>query len=264
MISQNNPVNSSGIKTLHYVLQIAIAMCFIGHGAFGIITKEVWCNYFAVFGIGREPSYQLMPVVGIADILLGIVMLIYPMRAIAAWLVFWGLFTALLRPLSHEPFAEFIERAGNYGAPFALLVLAGGMATAKNNWFTKMRPSQYPPVDLNRLLLYLRVIVFLLLLGHGWLNLIQKQGLLNQYKNLGWGDGLQAAQIIGIAEILAAVFILVKPVRPFILVVLIWKMVSETFYLQYPFFEWVERGGSYACILCIWLLLGKKQGAVSR
>src|ERR1700761_5555556 len=95
-------------KKLHYVLRLAIAMCFIGHGAFGIITKPIWVNYFAVFGIGQVWAYKLMPVLGAFDILLGLVILVKPLRVIAVWLVVWGLVTAALRPLSGEPFAEFI------------------------------------------------------------------------------------------------------------------------------------------------------------
>jgi hypothetical protein len=56
-------------------------------------------------------------------------MLVYPIRAVAGWLVVWGLATASMRPLSGEPFAEFIERAGNYGAPFVLLLIQGGFKT---------------------------------------------------------------------------------------------------------------------------------------
>jgi hypothetical protein len=78
-------------QKIHYTLRIAVAMCFIGHGTFGIITKQIWCNYFAVFGIGTDAAYTLMPWVGVADILLGITMLIYPIRAVALWLVIWGL-----------------------------------------------------------------------------------------------------------------------------------------------------------------------------
>jgi hypothetical protein len=37
----------------------------------------------------------------------------------------WGLWTALLRPLSGEPVWELIERAPNYLIPFALLYLRG-------------------------------------------------------------------------------------------------------------------------------------------
>ncbi len=84
---------------MHYTLRIASAMCFIGHGAFGIITKAVWCNYFAVFGIGHDMAYHLMPVVGSIDILMGLSLLFYPMRIVLSWLVLWGIGTALRRPL---------------------------------------------------------------------------------------------------------------------------------------------------------------------
>src|SRR6267154_752098 len=110
-------------QKIYHALRIASAMCFIGHGAFGIITKEIWCNYFAVFGIGHAEAYRLMPVLGAIDIIMGLSLLLYPLRAVAGWLVVWGLVTAALRPLSGEPLAEFIERTGNYGAPFALLLL---------------------------------------------------------------------------------------------------------------------------------------------
>jgi hypothetical protein len=96
-------------QKLHYTLRFAMAMCFIGHGSFGIITKSIWCNYFAVFGIGKVMAYQLMPWLGGFDIICGIIMLIYPLRVIPLWLVIWGAITAFLRPISGEPLAEFIE-----------------------------------------------------------------------------------------------------------------------------------------------------------
>jgi hypothetical protein len=52
------------LTKIHYTLRVAVAMCFIGHGAFGIITKPVWCNYFALFGIGHDIAYRLMPLLG--------------------------------------------------------------------------------------------------------------------------------------------------------------------------------------------------------
>ncbi len=51
MAKENPNLDTLGTR-LHYTLRIASAMCFIGHGAFGIITKKIWLNYFAVFGIG--------------------------------------------------------------------------------------------------------------------------------------------------------------------------------------------------------------------
>jgi len=119
---------------VHYTLRIAAACCFIGHGLFGIIIKEIWCNYFSVMGIGREMAYSLMPVIGVVDICMGLLLIVYPLPAFFAWLVVWGFFTAMLRPLSGEPFAECIERAGNYGAPLALLFFTGSF----KKWFCKM------------------------------------------------------------------------------------------------------------------------------
>src|ERR1700742_4592893 len=156
-------------QSIHYTLRIAAAMCFIGHGAFGIITKPIWCNYFAVVGIGHEMAYTLMPVVGTADILMGLSLLVYPIRAVAGWLVIWGVITASMRPLSGEPFAELIERAGNYGAPLALLLLSGTAGrVGKRGIFSRLDPNPQPDAHHYRLVLFcLRIAVVLLLVGHG-------------------------------------------------------------------------------------------------
>ena len=234
-------------QKIHYTLRLAIAMCFIGHGAFGIITKEIWTHYFAVFGIGRTMAYKLMPVVGVTDILLGVVMLVRPMRAIAGWLVIWGLFTATLRPLSGEPFAELIERAGNFGAPLAFVLL-----TAGKGWWKKVLPEEGG--NLRRVTLCLRIAGFLLLLGHGWLNIIWKKGLIDQYVNLGFDNPYTVALWAGIFEVAMAASLLLRPLRPLIFVVIIWKMGTELFYPHYELFEWVERGGSYGVLLALWFI----------
>jgi uncharacterized membrane protein YphA (DoxX/SURF4 family) len=260
-----SPFEKGGLRELHvnnnyrgiyYTLRIAIAMCFIGHGAFGIITKQVWCNYFAVCGIGEQQAYTLMPVVGIVDILMGAVMLFYPSRFIALWLVIWGLFTALLRPLSGEPFAEFIERAGNYGAPFAFLLLSSAPLTIKNLFSAVPVPDTELSVKrMNQLTLALKIIVFLLLAGHGWLNLIEKKGLIAQYSRIGFDSPYMVARIVGTAEIIAAFSVLIKPIPVILLTLFIWKMATEVLYPSYTVFEWIERGGSYGSILALWFIV---------
>jgi hypothetical protein len=100
-------------------------MCFIGHGAFGILTKEAWVPYFAVAGISREWAFTLMPLVGTVDILVGILTLVSPRRAALLYMAGWGLWTATLRPLAGESIWEVLERAGNYGVPLAFLVFCG-------------------------------------------------------------------------------------------------------------------------------------------
>ncbi len=108
-------LNSGGpaepARKMYFTLRLASAMCFIGHGAFGIITKPIWCNYFAVFGIGHDLAYRLMPVVGTMDILLGLSLLLVPMRMVLAWLLFWGMMTAFASP----PFGRTVRRIHRAG-----------------------------------------------------------------------------------------------------------------------------------------------------
>jgi hypothetical protein len=245
-------------QKVHYTLRIASAMCFIGHGSFGIITKPIWCNYFAVIGIGHDLAYQLMPVVGCIDILLGLMLLVYPLRVIPAWLVLWGITTALLRPLSGEPFAEFMERAGNFGAPLALLLVSGFPRNIRGLLTPVHSTTQPGTKTYTQLAICLKVAAFLLLLGHGWLNLVGKKGLIDQYTSIGFSDPVQVSQVIGMAEIAAALIILIKPFRSLVFILFLWKMMSEFFYPHYKLFEWVERGGSYGVLLALWLITERK------
>jgi hypothetical protein len=240
-------------KNIHYTLRFASAMCFFGHGAFGIIGKKIWLNYFAVFGINAAMGHQMMPWLGAVDILLGISLLFYPTRAVLGWLVIWAMLTAALRPLSGEPFAEFIERAGNYGAPLILLILAG---INGKNWFSAIEPGiNIDEKTLTRVTKCLQVVVFLLLVGHGWLNLLEKKGIMSQYTTLGFSNPVNVCRFVGIFEITAAFIVLIKPIRPLLITLLVWKMGIELFYPHWETFEWIERGGSYGAILALWFML---------
>jgi hypothetical protein len=248
---------SSKVQNSYYTLRVASALCFIGHGAFGIITKQIWCNYFAVFGIGHDMAYGLMPWLGSIDILMGISLLIFPLRIVVLWLVVWGGTTALLRPLSGEPFAEAIERAGNFGAPLALLILCGNGGKSIKGWLSKIVPPHHVNEEaLAKVTKCLTIVVFLLLVGHGWLNLIGKKGLVGQYSIMGFSNPVQVAHIAGVSEIAAGFAIMIRPFRPLIFALLVWKIGTELFYPHWELFEWIERGGSYGSILALWFTLG--------
>jgi hypothetical protein len=103
---------------------------------------------------------------------------------------------------------------------------------------------------------FLQGVVFLLLAGHAWLNLLDKKQLLLQYTSLGLHNPQQAAIIAGLIEIGMALIVLVKPIRSFLLVFLVWKIGTELFYPHYEIFEWVERGGSYGTLLALWFAVG--------
>ena len=64
--------------TAPWILRIGAAACFIGHGAFGILTKEAWIPFFAFAGISRDWALTLMPVVGTIDIAAGLLVLAAP------------------------------------------------------------------------------------------------------------------------------------------------------------------------------------------
>jgi len=247
-------VPNTTTQKIHYTLRIATACCFIGHGIFGVITKVIWCNYFALFGIGNAVAYKLMPLLGSFDILLGLTMLILPLRIIPVWLVIWGFITALCRPLSGEPLAEFIERAGNVGAPLALIILSGGIN--KTNLFGSINPeTAVGELTIYKVFYCLKITAFLFLVGHGWLNLLLKKSLLSQYLSLGFENPIKTAAALGLYEIISALAVLLMPVRLFVFVLFLWKLATELLYPHLVFFEWLERAGSYGVLLALWFIL---------
>ena len=117
--------SAARMRRLHWCLRLGAAACFVGHGAFGIITKAAWVPYFGLVGIPSDTAYALMPVVGTVDILMGIAVLISPRPAVLLYMAVWSLWTALLRPLTGESAFETLERAWNYGVPFSMLLMLG-------------------------------------------------------------------------------------------------------------------------------------------
>ena len=139
--ADNNEIDLS--LAIHWFLRISCAMCFIGHGAWGVITKAGWLPFFAVVGIPENIAWYLMPVVGTFDIVMGISVLFRPTKIVLLWMSVWAVWTAMLRPLAGMGWWEFLERAGNYGPAIAFLVI--GMATYQNlGWFQKIEAKPLP------------------------------------------------------------------------------------------------------------------------
>ncbi|HEY8291902.1 MAG TPA: hypothetical protein VIG44_05420, partial [Thermomicrobiales bacterium] len=125
---------------VYWILRVAVAGEFIGHGAAGIGGNAAWLPYFTVVGIGHDAAYRLMPLVGTLDIALGILTLFLPLRIVLLYYTIWGFWTALLRPLAGEGIWEFVERAYNYGVPLAFLVLGGWSASPRAWFLERVRP----------------------------------------------------------------------------------------------------------------------------
>ena len=114
----------SNLKRIEWVLRVAIFGEFVGHGVFALQGKQAWIDWMQqLIGVSPEAAATLMMIVGVLDLIVGVTVLLYPLRPVLAWAVLWGFWTALLRPIVGEPIWDFVERWANWGAPLALLLL---------------------------------------------------------------------------------------------------------------------------------------------
>lgn len=121
-------------KKMEWVLRIAIAGEFIGHGVFALQQKAGWIKYFNAVGFSGDQALTLMPWIGALDILVALIVLFRPLRVALLWAALWGAWTALLRPIAGEPVWDFVERFANWGAPLALLLYYGWPKSVKEWW----------------------------------------------------------------------------------------------------------------------------------
>lgn len=122
-------------KLAQWVLRLAVAGEFIGHGMFALQGKLDWIKWFGNFGVQDQVlAAQLLFFVGLVDMVVALFVLLRPVRLILLWAAVWGFWTALIRPLVGMPIWDFIERWANWGAPLALLFSAGWPKTFRE-WF---------------------------------------------------------------------------------------------------------------------------------
>jgi len=133
--SNNNLNKRMNIKFVEWVLRVAVAGEFIGHGVFALQGKKDWVTWFGNFGIQDVGlATQILFFIGLLDITLALIVLIRPIRVVLLWAAFWGFWTALVRPLVGMPVWDFVERSANWGAPLALLFLFG-LPRSIREWF---------------------------------------------------------------------------------------------------------------------------------
>jgi hypothetical protein len=243
----------------YWILRVGAALCFIGHGAFGFITKAAWLPYFAVIGIPESWAWRLMPIVGTVDVLAGMAVLFAPRGLPLLYMVVWASWTALLRPLAGESVFETLERAGNYGVPLALLLMTG----VKFDWralLDRCHPERSEGSALVRSVLQWTAV--LLLLGHGALGVIGKPGLTAHYASIALPMSTTIA--VGWFEIALAIAVAVRPAVGLLIFIAVWKLATESLWISAgaPIWEFVERAGSYAAPLAL-AALSSTRGAVS-
>ena len=108
-------------KTIQWILRIAVAGEFLGHGVLALQGKKDWIGWISeITGVQNELAVKLLFIFGIMDLLVALVVLFKPIKPVLLWATFWGFWTALVRPIVGQPIWDFIERFANWGAPLAL------------------------------------------------------------------------------------------------------------------------------------------------
>jgi hypothetical protein len=242
---------------VHWTLRVGAFACYVGHGAFGLITKAAWLPYFGVVGIPEAAAWRLMPIIGTFDIVMGILVLVRPMPVVLLYMTAWSVWTALLRPFTGEGWWEFLERAGNYGVPLAFLYWSRP-GPRFHDWFAVIRVPTNPPPHPERLAWILRITTATLLIGHGGFGaFMRKAAWIDYFGAAGitprMAEGASLIALMGWFEIALGLLVLALPVPAVLIFVLVWKVGTELLrpLAGEPLWEFIERGGSYAAPLAL-------------
>jgi hypothetical protein len=120
---------------LEHVLRIGIFLTFIGHGVFALGIKHEWIPFLTAVGFSQSSAIEIMPFIGLLDIFVAWMALLYPVRIIIIWAFLWALATAIMRPVTGYEIWDFVERGANWALPLAL-ILKQGFPRSLRDWFT--------------------------------------------------------------------------------------------------------------------------------
>ncbi len=108
-------------KKIEWLLRVGVAGEFIGHGLLAIGGKKDWVGWISqMTQVGNDTAATLLLLIGVADVIIAIIVLVKPIRPVLLWAALWGFWTALVRPLVGQSVLDFIERSANWAAPLAL------------------------------------------------------------------------------------------------------------------------------------------------
>ncbi|MCH7869788.1 MAG: hypothetical protein IH881_18995 [Myxococcales bacterium] len=125
-------LTSERVNQLEFLLRLALALLLLGHGAFGaFMQKAILLEHWASIGIAATPNFLIS--VGWFEIALAASVLLLRTPGVLWFVLAWKLMTEFLYPISGGPLDvfEFVERAGAYGIPIALLAISRWRAKPK-------------------------------------------------------------------------------------------------------------------------------------
>ncbi len=108
-------------KKIEWLLRIGVAGEFLGHGLLAIEGKKDWLSWISqMIHVDAATATTLLLLIGIADVIMALIVLVRPIRPLLLWMALWGFWTALVRPLVGAGWLDFVERSANWAAPLAL------------------------------------------------------------------------------------------------------------------------------------------------
>jgi hypothetical protein len=171
-----------------------------------------------------------------------------------------------LRPFAGQGWAEFFERAGNFGVPLAILAIIG----LRGPWFARL-PEMWPEMSAavrRRVILILQLALASLLAGHAACALVlHKPALAHHYEVFSPANPAGVMLAVGWFEAALAVAVLVVCGPAVVVFACLWKLATESLFFTSgapaPMFELIERGGSYIVPLALAYLLTRPLALVS-
>ena len=123
------------MKTVEWILRIALFGEFLGHGIFAFRAVPHFQELMAgTLGIDTETAAAILPVIGVIDFTVAALALTKPIRIVLLYAALWGLLTGLARPLAGTEIWAFVERWPNWGVPLALFYVRG-FPQKRGDWF---------------------------------------------------------------------------------------------------------------------------------
>ena len=97
-------------KIVKWVLRIAVAGEFIGHGVFALQGKKTWIGWISqLTGAEVGVATIMLTIVGLLDLLVALIVLTRPIRLVLLWAAFWGFGQRLSARLSASRFGTLLN-----------------------------------------------------------------------------------------------------------------------------------------------------------